>query len=348
MKVVNQSVFNPLQRHALSWLKSRRHDTSGLVPHLSKKFDISRQAVHRQLANLTKSGFLEKQGVTRSTRYSLATLEVKSRDYLLKGLDEDFVWRDFCSPELLGLPENIRAIWQYGISEMINNAIDHSGGTSLQIHLECDALGFAVSIADDGEGIFNKIQRECGLSHPREAILELAKGKLTTDPENHSGEGIFFTSRMFDRFFIFSDGLTFYHDGGRIERPDYLFENSKIVGPGTVVSFEVDSSSSRTLRSIFDKYTVADDLTFSRTVVPVALAQYEGDKLISRSQAKRLYNRFEKFKIVVLDFKGVSEIGQPFADELFRVFVGAHPEITLSPINLSDAVNRMIEHVRRE
>ena len=36
----------------------------------------------------------------------------------------------------------------------------------------------------------------------RQALFELSKGKFTTDPSRHSGEGVFFTSRMFDDFEI--------------------------------------------------------------------------------------------------------------------------------------------------
>lgn len=43
----------------------------------------------------------------------------------------------------------------------------------------------------------------------RDAILELSKGKLITDAENHAGEGIFFTSRVFDEFAVISGGLFF-------------------------------------------------------------------------------------------------------------------------------------------
>ncbi|MEJ2325312.1 MAG: STAS-like domain-containing protein, partial [Chromatiaceae bacterium] len=82
---------------------------------------------------------------------------------------------------------------------------------------------------------------------------------------------------------------------------------------------------------------------FSRTVVPLHLAQYEGEKLISRSQAKRVSHRFERFKLVELDFAGISEIGQAFADELFRVFPAAHPGIRITPINTEPEVARMIK-----
>jgi hypothetical protein len=72
------------------------------------------------------------------------------------------------------------------------------------------------------------------------------------------------------------------------------------------------------------------------------LAQYEGEKLVSRSQAKRVANRFERFKRVELDFTGIEEIGQAFADEMFRVFATAHPEIRITPLNTGPAVAQMI------
>ncbi len=44
----------------------------------------------------------------------------------------------------------------------------------------------------------------------------------------------------------------------------------------------------------------------------------------------------------------MSEIGQAFADELFRVFARAHPEIRITPINTEPAVAQMIRRVVSE
>jgi len=63
-----------------------------------------------------------------------------------------------------------------------------------------------------------------------------------------------------------------------------------------------------------------NDFGFSKTHIPVFLAAYGEDNLISRSQAKRLLVRFERFKEIILDFENVESIGQAFADEIFRVF----------------------------
>lgn len=69
-----------------------------------------------------------------------------------------------------------------------------------------------IGIRDDGEGIFKKLTRLCNLPDERQALIELSKGKLTTDPDNHSGEGIFFTFRAFDVFMIDSKELQFSHN----------------------------------------------------------------------------------------------------------------------------------------
>jgi anti-sigma regulatory factor (Ser/Thr protein kinase) len=85
---------------------------------------------------------------------------------------------------------------------MVNNVIDHSESKEMLLSLERSAVNVEIMVRDYGVGIFTKLQREFDLSDPRHALLELAKGKLTSDSSKHTGEGIFFTSRMFDRFSI--------------------------------------------------------------------------------------------------------------------------------------------------
>lgn len=67
-----------------------------------------------------------------------------------------------------------------------------------------------------------------------------------------------------------------------------------------------------------------------------------GARLISRSEAKRLLAGLDRFAEVVLDFNGVEEIGQGFADEVFRVWARAHPKVRLKPVNMSEAVEFMV------
>jgi anti-sigma regulatory factor (Ser/Thr protein kinase) len=239
------------------------------------------------------------------------------------------------------LPREIENICHYGFTEMLNNAIDHSGGQQVTVAVGRNMVDITINISDDGEGIFKHIARIMGLSDTRESILELSKGKLTTDPENHSGQGIFFSSRAFDKFYISSGDLFFSHTEG--DNNDWLMHGEK-EQPGTVVDMRIALDSNRTLRSVFDMFTgnEDEDFAFNKTVVPIKLALYEGERLVSRSQGKRILNRVEKFKTVLLDFSGVDSIGQAFADEVFRVFVRRHPEIALIPVKLNEDIRRMI------
>ena len=68
---------------------------------------------------------------------------------------------------------------------------------------------------------------------------------------------------------------------------------------------------------------------------------------VARSQARRICNRLDEFKEVILDFSRVEVMGQGFADEIFRVFALEHPQVTLRPVNMIPEVVRMIRHVSR-
>lgn len=310
-----------------------------LVTALADEFHISRQAAHRRLMQLVTDGDLIPIGATKARIYQLAVMLHQADTFDRQGLAEDQVWRNTCLPVVQWLPENVRDIWQYGMTEMINNAIDHSGAQSVSVGIKQNALYTQAWVSDDGEGIFLKIQRALKLYDPRESILELAKGKLTTDPVNHTGQGIFFSSKMFDAFDIRSGNLHFMHDA---DDPDFLSKQPK-EAPGTIVFMKLENDSPRSMKAVFDSFAEPDEFTFDKTIVPVRLAQHEGEKLVSRSQAKRLTLRFERFRKVILDFTGVETIGQAFADEVFRVFQTAHPEITMTPTHMTADVDGMIK-----
>lgn len=306
----------------------------------AEKFNITRQAVNKHLTKLVDERVLIQKGNTRNKTYTLRPLEkIEKRFEISQDIAEDVVWRGDILPELGIMPVNVLDIWHYGFTEMLNNVIDHANGTVFVIRISKTAVITQMVMLDDGVGIFKKIQNELGLLDERHAILELAKGKLTTDPDNHTGEGIFFTSRMFDSFNILSGGVYFSHAFG--EEEDWILEREKS-SPGTSVWMKLNNQTSRTVNKVFDRFTSGDDFSFSKTVVPVRLAQYGDDKLVSRSQAKRLLARIDRFKTVIFDFQGVDTIGQAFADEVFRVFANKHPNIELIHIKANSAVRRMI------
>lgn len=319
-------------------LRMCRNKAKNVAAETARHFDISKQAAGRHLQFLETSRMIQSSGRGNGKVSWLAPLETRSWKFPLAGLKEDIVWRENLASLISDLPDNVKNMWHYGVTEMVNNAIDHSEGNELTISYDRTALDIEITIKDDGEGIFHRIQRLGNLYDPREAILELAKGKFTTDPANHTGEGIFFSSRSFDSFVIISRNLLFSHQA---EEDDWLIDNDRDF-PGTVVILKLDNNSTRTLDSVYAQFAPPDEFTFSKTIVPVRLARHEGENLVSRSQAKRLVSRFEKFKTVVLDFAGVEQIGQGFADEIFRVFASSHTEVELIPIHASVDVQQMI------
>jgi hypothetical protein len=306
------------------------------------KFGTSRQAINSHLRRLVQEGALNEKGNTKARLYALAALAEWHKSYpITGGPPEDVVWRGDIEPVIGKLPDNVRDIWSYGFTEMFNNARDHSGGTHITVWINKTAVTTEMMIADDGIGIFKKITDSLNLLDERHALFELTKGKLTTDPKHHTGEGIFFTSRVFDKFNILSGEVFFTHHFGKSD--DWLLERSD-PKRGTTVFLRLDNHTARTTKKVFDKYTgsEAEDYGFNKTVVPVELAQYGNDKLISRSQAKRVLARVELFKTVILDFTNVPTIGQAFADETFRVFVREHPSVELVAVNTNSEVKRMI------
>ena len=316
-------------------------DISALV---SSQFGISRPAVLGHIWKLIDDGVLKAKGTTRARQYELRPLVDEAFSFKLSpDAEEDKVWRHLVRPLLRKIPTNVMRICEYGMNEMINNAIDHSEGSETRIRVQQSAANVAFLLRDNGIGIFNKIQRHLRLGEPRQAILELSKGKLTTDPSRHTGEGIFFVSRMFDRFVVFSEGLFFSpHDIGYVDIPG-LHDSDR----GTSVSMNISTRSRRTTQEVFGLYASEDDddYSFSKTDVPVALAKFGGDNLVSRSQARRLLARLHKFRRITLDFTGIDSIGQAFADEVFRVHPRYYPDIEVSATNTNHDIERMIHRV---
>ena len=307
---------------------------------LAEKFNFSRQRAHHYLIKEVKNGNILKTGRTRWTQYFLASGNyVEFIEKIKPGLAEDKVWSQYVKPIILSCPENIYRICAYGFTEIFNNAIDHSRGTTIISEIEIKQDVITIRIIDNGVGIFKKIQKALNLDSIKEAILHLSKGKFTTDPSNHTGEGIFFTSRMFDKFSILSSDM-FY----TFQNEDWFLspEKNEEFGQGTLIKMEISLKSKKTPKGVFDQYT-DQEIGFGKTIVAVALSADPNDPHVSRSQAKRLLLGLEKFKTIMLDFKRVSSVGQAFVDEVFRVFQNEYPDITIHYVNANEEVDSMIK-----
>ena len=332
---IRQYILENIEKHPQS-----------IATNTATHFSITRQAVNKHLQHLISEGALTASGKTRNRQYKLCSLSETDTSYKIEpGVDEDIAWTQHVVPMVGHFPENVVDIWHYCFTEMFNNAVDHSGGRSILLKITKTSANTQMLLLDNGVGIFKKIQAAMNLADERHAILELCKGKLTTDPKKHTGQGIFFTSRLLDSFYILADGVYFGHVLGKEE--DWIIERPESQD-GTGIFMKLNNHTARTCKKIFDQYSDEEDYGFIKTVVPVRLAQYGNDKLISRSQAKRVLARVELFKTVLFNFEGVPTIGQAFADEIFRVFANAHPEMNLVAINETSDVKRMIESAKAQ
>jgi anti-sigma regulatory factor (Ser/Thr protein kinase) len=255
----------------------------------------------------------------------------------LDGLEEDTVWnRVLVEAPPRGLRKEALDIAKFAFTELLNNAIDHSGGTVITVRWAPDGDPIRAELGDNGIGAFERIRQDLKLPDHRSALAELTKGKVSTQPNRHSGEGLFFTSRAVDNFELHANGLRWAVDN---RRGDFALGASSY-SPGTLAIFEVDRGTRRRLEDVFRAYT-DEELRFSRTTARVKLFE-RGSGFVSRSEAKRLLTGLERFTEVQIDFDKVDSVGQGFADEVFRVWAREHPDVRLVPINMNDGVTLMV------
>jgi anti-sigma regulatory factor (Ser/Thr protein kinase) len=316
-----------------------------IVAKASKAFACSRTTVHRHLNRLLRDKKIIKTGTTRQVQYFLKTEKNKNILVPLKpGVEEDKIWRENFLADFETLPKNIRDICEYGFLEMLNNAIDHSEGTGVVIKTEWASDSIRIAIRDDGIGIFRKIKAAENLADERESALHLSKGKFTTDPDNHTGEGIFFTSRAFDTFRVTSRGMSYMRKNWD---KDWFVETTKdenVPGTGLVMKIALDSEIE--MQKVYAQYQHEDSdgiQKFDKTTILVELSKLGDERYVSRSQARRIVLGLEKFKHIVLDFRNISTVGQGFVDEVFRVFQSKYPKIKFEYTNANDDVCFMIE-----
>jgi len=316
---------------------------------------FSRIYIHRFFDELQKEAKIEKIGTTKAARYVLsdarAVMEAKKAitkiDLPLKntGLNEDIV-EDKIKEEtgiFISLPKNTKSIVDFAFLEMLNNAIEHSKSKDIRVTVSRLENKLVFDIFDAGIGVFVSIQKKKGLKNILEAIQDLLKGKETTDPEHHTGQGIFFTARIADKLVIYSSQKKLIFDN---EIGDVFLKDSP-ARRGTRVHFEIALNTKKKAEDIFKQYSESGSYEFSKTEVIVRLYKMDVG-YISRSQARRVTAGLEKFKSVMLDFDKVDTVGQGFADEVFRVWQKRNPKTKLIHKNANENVRFMIERALTE
>lgn len=332
-------------RQAIRLLIEKMGSASG--PELAQQLGITRQAVGLHLRQLIAEGAVFKTGSTRAARYFPASAAPQARkikwNLNLAGLDESVVYGDLViTLNLSQLPSNVEAIMHYAFTEMLNNVIDHSMSDRCTVEARLDATRVSFTVKDFGIGVFHSIADKLDFANENTALIELVKGKTTTMPQAHSGEGIFFASRSADHFALNSHRLQIEWD----QAEDDIFVSDTRFLQGTLVKFEILRDSRTRLEDVFSEFAPEKyDFQFQRTRVLVKLLRQD---YVSRSEAKRLLHGLDKFSEIELDMRDVKRVGQGFADEIYRVFAVSHPDIVILTTNAAGAVDAMLRHVRSQ
>ncbi len=318
-------------------LQKIKQGDAGISKAVSEVCGIGQGTVHSYINELND------QGILRRVRRGVYELVSSTEEHILRRADGEFssdtyAYERYFKPLIAECPKNVQEIWQYAFTEMMNNVIEHSEAEEVLLKIDRDPLETTVSIIDGGVGIFQKIKDYFHYESLDDAICDLFKGKLTTSPSCHSGEGIFFTSRIMDFFMITSGGKIFAHTTYH----DDIFRQMSENVPGTGVRMSLSNNSNKRIQDVFDEYTDMEN-GFSRTYFK--LRSIFDSSPVSRSQAKRICSRLGEFSKVTLDFEDIEWIGQGFAHELFVVFASANPGTVIEPIGMCESVEKMYKHV---
>ncbi|MBN1525940.1 MAG: DUF4325 domain-containing protein [Spirochaetales bacterium] len=340
-------MFMDLHARIISMIKQKGSlKTADIV----EQTGFSRAYIHRILKELVDAGkitligkanrahYVFKSTKDQDTRKPLQIHKILKND----GLAEDVILRKIKSETVIfdNIKGNISSIIDYTFTEMVNNAIEHSESDKIDLKMVKTPNDIQFTVTDWGIGIFKNIMHKKKLKSELEAIQDLLKGKETTASSKHSGEGIFFTSKIADNLIIKSFEKKLVFDN---IIHDVYITNVKSF-KGTQVVFSINSKSDNNLADLFSRFT-DESFHFNKTIVRVKLYEQEVE-YVSRSQARRILAGLDKFKTIELDFDNVATAGQAFADEIFRVWAHTHPEVTLVPKSANENIQFMINRAK--
>ena len=329
---------------ATTWVTPAATQHSSALPeYVMQRLSITRRSALALLRKLEAAQWLTREGSVRRPRFKPGALKQVVRTYALQGLQEDVPWkRDFVP--FLAMRPNVARMLQHAFAELVNNAVDHSGGSAVTVSLRLTPMHAQLLVSDDGCGLFARIEESFQIDDPLLAMFELSKGKLTSMPDAHSGHGLYFTTRLADFFNLHANDAAFQRMG---EQGSRWASAKPMTRSGTSVYMAVALDTERTLDSVLRSHSIDPGLyAFDSTVVPLRLLTGPHHGLESRAQAKRVVSRLPSaFRRAEVDFSGIDDIGHGFADELFRVFPRQHPGLELVPVGMAPRVSAMVRSV---
>jgi anti-sigma regulatory factor (Ser/Thr protein kinase) len=334
----------PLTQWITAAAMAHPHD---LPAHVQQRLGIGRRSAMSLLARLQAASWLARDGTARRPQWRPGPLRQVVMTYPLQGLMEDLPWRQDFAPHF-ELQGNVRRLAQHAFTELVNNAIDHSGGTQVTVSMRQTAAHLQLLVSDDGCGLFRRVEESFAISEPRVAMLEIAKGRLTSQPDRHCGQGLVLTAQLADIFDLRANAAGFQRRAWSAGQWHGMPPPAALADrPGTSVFLAIALDTPRTLDEVQrSRCTAADSYAFDEAHVPLNLLTAGGDALASRADAKRVASRLADFRRAQIDFAGIDEVGHAFAHELFSVFQRTHPGVELVPVAASPRVVAILSAVQ--
>lgn len=306
-----------------------------------RQFGLSRQAILKHMHTLIQEDRVVAHGKTRDRYYELMPLVNYSQSIdISNGFRPEKLIQDQIRPKLRHLPANIREICEFSLSALFNNVLDHANGTHLSYKIYVTQDEVHLLINDNGVGLFHKINDAQNLQDNHLSAIEVAKGRVTSDPLNHAGEELMTVLHLFETGIIEATGLclTFIN-----KTSDWtLSESSQL--KGTKIHLEIKTNSRRTCQEVFQRIFNREKRSAR---IPVKLARANGEQLNSRTQAQSLVHNIKDLGEIEFDFRQIDFIGPAFADELLRRVKEKNENIDVSWINANKMVDMLMSRAAK-
>jgi DNA-binding transcriptional ArsR family regulator len=301
---------------------------------LASRLGISRQAAFSHLTALVEAGQAERIGRGRGTRYRSRAAEGPV-DELARTIwtrsvaPEDSPWAELAERAPFdGMTADASRLLAGALERLLRGARERDPGKAVELAVFDLHDHVLLELTDTGEGFFDWARRRMATSSAVEARLLLSK---------HLGDqDLRWLTRAADDFEVESGELRWRVDNLRADQALGSLDTSRL---GTRVRFCVDPLRPMNIDALKDQAGSAHAL--------VRLFA-SADAFPSRDQARSVMQGLEDCERVVLDFGGVREIGEGFAEEIFLLWAGIHPRVRLHPIRMRACVAEAILRVRRD
>ena len=298
---IKDFILENLSRHQKDIIKASIH-----------KFGISRQAILKHMHTLINKDRVIAHGKTRDRFYELKPIVNYSKSVDIdESISANDILRNQILPNLDSIPSNIHEICEFSFQALLSNVFDHAQASILHYKIYVSPSEIHFILNDNGIGIFKKLNRFLGLNDFQVAAIEIAKGRITTDPVNHAGDELMTVIRLFDQVTIDASGICLTYQQNNNEWT--ISESSQ--QNGTRIHLEISTNSNRTCEKVFYQIFQQND---SSVCIPVNLVRSQGGQVNSRTQAQSLLHNLKDLNEIEFDFNNIDLIGPAFADELIR------------------------------